>query len=130
VVFDPEEASLESAMAGQREAQSPEANVSREAVQILRQYSGRGPTKARTAIGAESVTVVLADALTPGERTLAEGGNVDAVLDFRHQIQLAMRDDLVAMVERNLDRKVLAFMSDNHVDPDMGVEVFVLAPAD
>jgi hypothetical protein len=39
-----------------------------------------------------------------------------------------MRDDLVALVERETERKVIGFMSDNHIDPDLAVEVFVLAP--
>ena len=41
-----------------------------------------------------------------------------------------MRDDLVKVVEDALDRKVIAFMSTNHIDPDMAVEVFVLEPVD
>ncbi len=41
-----------------------------------------------------------------------------------------MRDDLVATVEEHTGRKVAAFMSDNHIDPDMAVEVFALAPAE
>jgi hypothetical protein len=39
-----------------------------------------------------------------------------------------MRDDLIAIIERQLDRKVIAFMSQNHIDPDLAVEVFVLEP--
>lgn len=39
-----------------------------------------------------------------------------------------MRDDLVAGVERVMHRKVVAFMGDNHLDPDFAVEVFVPAP--
>ena len=41
---------------------------------------------------------------------------------------LTMRDDLVAIVERRLGRTVLAFMSQNHIDPDLAVEVFILEP--
>jgi NADP-dependent 3-hydroxy acid dehydrogenase YdfG len=52
----------------------------------------------------------------------------DRVLQLRHDYQLAMREDLVAVVERQLDRKVAAFMSQNHIDPDLAVEVFVLGP--
>ena len=33
-----------------------------------------------------------------------------------------MRDDMVAEVEALTQRKVVAFMSDNHIDPDMAVE--------
>jgi uncharacterized protein YbcI len=98
------------------------------AVRVLREYTGRGPTKARTVIDRNSVTILLADALTPSERRLAENGRADHVLKTRHEFQTLMRDDLVKVVEDALDRKVTAFMSDNHIDPDMGVEVFVLEP--
>ena len=39
-----------------------------------------------------------------------------------------MRNDLIALVERQLDRKVIAFMSQNHIAPDYAIEVFVLEP--
>jgi uncharacterized protein YbcI len=102
--------------------------ISRDTVQILRKYSGRGPTKAKTAIGGDVVTVVVADALTPAEQTVAEGGEAEVVLAQRHALQRAMRNELTAMVERHTKRKVIAFMSDNHIDPDYGAEVFVLEP--
>jgi uncharacterized protein YbcI len=98
------------------------------AVQVLRDYTGRGPTKARSVIDHDSVTVLLGDTLTPGERRLAESGRAEHVLNNRHEFQRLMRDDLVKVVEDALDRKVIAFMSSNHIDPDMAVEVFVLEP--
>jgi uncharacterized protein YbcI len=98
------------------------------AVRVMREYTGRGPTKARSVIDENSVTILLADTLTPAERRLADSGKADSVLRTRHEFQLVMRDDLVKVVEDALDRKVIAFMSDNHIDPDMGVEVFVLEP--
>ena len=98
------------------------------AVRVMREYTGRGPTKARSVIDQNSVTILLADTLTPGERRLAESGKADSVLRTRHEFQQMMRDDLVKVVEDALDRKVIAFMSDNHIDPDMGVEIFVLEP--
>ena len=42
---------------------------------------------------------------------------------------MVMRDGLIEIVEGKLDRKVVAFMSQNHIDPDLAVEVFVLEPA-
>ena len=42
---------------------------------------------------------------------------------------MMMRDELVALVERICARKVVAFMSDNHLDPDVAVEVFIVEPA-
>jgi uncharacterized protein YbcI len=97
-------------------------------VQVLHRHTGRGPTKAKTTINENIVTVLLADKLTKGERTLVENGRADRVIQIRHDYQLVMRDDLVGIVERELDRKVIAFMSQNHIDPDLAVEVFVLEP--
>ena len=103
--------------------------ISTSTVQLLHQYTGRGPTKAKTIINQDLVTVLLADTLTTGERKLVDTGRSDKVLQLRHEYQLVMRDELVALVERQLDRKVIAFMSQNHIAPDFAVEVFVLEPA-
>lgn len=40
-----------------------------------------------------------------------------------------MRNDLVAAVEELLGRRVIAFLSDNHIDPDVAIESFVLEHA-
>ena len=100
--------------------------ISTATVQLLQEYTGRGPTKAKTLINDDVVTVLLADTLTKGERKLVDNGHSDRVLQLRHDYQVVMRDDLTAVVERQLDRKVIAFMSQNHIDPDLAVEVFVL----
>ena len=39
-----------------------------------------------------------------------------------------MRQEQVASVEDLTGRTVMAFMSANHIDPDIGVETFVLEP--
>lgn len=114
----------------QHESQSPSAKIATSAVQVLHEYTGRGPTKAKTTISDSVVTVLLADTLTTGERTLVKHGHTDHVLQARYDYQTAMRDDLIDIVERELDRKVIAFMSQNHIDPDLAVEVFVLEPAE
>jgi len=112
----------------QRQGKPPAAMISTATVQIMHDYTGRGPTKAKTIINDDLVTVLLADTLTAGERKLVETGRSDRVISLRHDFQVAMRDDLVAIVERQLDRKVIAFMSENHIDPDLAIEVFVLEP--
>jgi uncharacterized protein YbcI len=117
-------------MSEQREAHRPGPMISTAAVQLLHEYTGRGPTKAKTLIDDDVVTVVLADTLTQGERKLEENGHRDRVLQLRHDYQLVMRDELIRIVERQLERKVIAFMSQNHIDPDLAVEVFVLERAD
>lgn len=111
-------------------ANGPSAMISTAAVQLLREYTGRGPTKAKTLINDAVVTILLADTLTKGERKLVDNGHGDRVLELRHHYQLVMRDELVGMVERQLDRKVVAFMSQNHINPDLAAEIFVLEPVD
>ena len=106
----------------------PSAHISRTAVQILREYTGRGPTKARTMVNHDSVMIVLGDTLTRGEHKLVELGKAERVLELRHDFQMAMQGDLTALVEDTLERKVIAFMSDNHIDPDFAVEIFMLEP--
>jgi uncharacterized protein YbcI len=113
-----------------QEGTGPSAMISTSAVQLLHEYTGRGPTKAKTLINEDVVTVLLADTLTTGERRLVDTGRSERVLQLRHDYQMIMRDDLVRIVERQLQRKVIAFMSQNHLDPDLAVEVFVLEPAD
>ena len=116
-------------MDDQRERHGPGGMISTSTVQLLHDCTGRGPTKAKTIISDNVVTVLLADTLTSGERHLVDKGRADRVLELRHDYQLVMRDDLVGIVERQLHRKVIAFMSQNHIDPDLAVEVFVLEPA-
>ena len=104
------------------------AAISNDVVRILHEQTGRGPTNARTTINGDLVACVLHDTLTTGERTLVREGNAEWVLDTRKRFQMAMREDLVAAVERHTGRKVIAFMSDNHIDPDTAIEAFVLEP--
>ena len=100
--------------------------ISNAIVQIVRDFTGRGPVKARTEISDHLVTCVLGDGLTAGERTLVEHGKGSHVLKTREEFQDAMGNDLIAAVEGITDRKVLAYMSTNHLDPDLGIEAFVL----
>jgi uncharacterized protein YbcI len=104
------------------------AEISTATVQILSEYTGRGPTKAHTVMNKDSVVILLADTLTKGERSLARMGMSDHVLETRKRYQMAMREDLIGAVESRTGRKVIAFMSDNHLNPDMAAEVFVLEP--
>jgi uncharacterized protein YbcI len=97
-------------------------------VRLVREYTGRGPTQARAHISGDLVTVVMGDVLTKAERKLAEDGKAELVLHLRQEFQKTMREDLVAAVQMLTERKVIAFMSDNHVGPDMAIEAFVLEP--
>jgi uncharacterized protein YbcI len=107
---------------------SVSADISRRAVQILREYTGRGPTKARTVMSKDTVAIILADTLTKGERSLVSMGEEEHVLRTRRNYQELMRNDLVGLVEELSGQKVHAFFSDNHIEPDYAVEFFLLTP--
>jgi uncharacterized protein YbcI len=98
-------------------------------VRVLAEYTGRGPTRARTIMSGDWVFVTLEDTLTKGERKLTEIGRGDFVLEARKEFQNAMREDLSREVEELTGRKVIAFLSDNHLEPDIGLEAMMLAPA-
>jgi uncharacterized protein YbcI len=68
----------------------------------------------------------LQDTLTRGERNLVDAGESDAVLDLRRRWQKVMRGSCSRKIEDLTGRKVVGFMSDNHIDPDIAVEVFIL----
>lgn len=102
--------------------------ISNEVVRVIGEYTGRGPTRARTYLHEDLISVVVQDALTKGERSLVEDGKPEAVMSVRKEFQDTMRRDLVAAVEDLTARKVIAFFSANHIDPDAGLESFLLAP--
>ncbi len=107
---------------------SKSAAISNLTVRLLSQYTGRGPTKARTFFNDDMVTVVLQDTLTRAETMLAEKQHHELVLVTRKTFQDVMGNDLIAGVEEITGRTVTAFLSANHIDPDIAVETFLLAP--
>lgn len=100
--------------------------ISREAVQIVARNTGRGPTRVRTYVNDDLVTIVLQDLLTVSEKTLVASGQEEPVLEGRKALQVTMETDLIALVERHTQRKVIAFLSANHLNPDVEVESFLL----
>jgi hypothetical protein len=77
----------------------------------------------------ELITVMLIDTMTTGERHLSHEGNGGLVADMRRAYQRAMGPELVAMVELLSGQRVVAFLSANHLNPDIAIESFVMAPA-
>jgi uncharacterized protein YbcI len=102
--------------------------ISNAVVGELASTTGRGPTQAKTTLGDNAVFVVLQDTLTRGERTLVGAGESEAVLDLRRRWQRVMRKSCSKKIEELTGREVVGFMSDNHIDPDIAVEVFILGP--
>lgn len=104
------------------------ASLSNAIVGLYKDLYGKGPTKARSYILDDMVVCVLRGALTRAEQTLARSGRTSSVIRQRQEYQQAVRDDFVTTAEAILGRKVSAFMSTVHTDPDVNVEIFMLAP--
>jgi uncharacterized protein YbcI len=104
------------------------AAISEAIVRLMADTTGRGPTKARTTVDRDLIVVMLQNTLTTGERYLADSDRAEQVLGMRRAYQEAMRADCIAAIEDLAGRTVIAFMSANHIDPDLAAEVFVLEP--
>jgi uncharacterized protein YbcI len=104
------------------------AAVTREVVRIHTAAIGRGPKKSYSFHSGDTLVTILLEVLTRAEQNLVAYGEGDAVLAMRGLSQRAMAAEMKAAVARLTGRKVLAFMSDNHLDPDMAVQVFILEP--
>lgn len=102
------------------------AAISNAIVRLLADYVGKGPTKARAIHSGKIVLCILEDTMTKAERNLVSDGKRDLVLNMRHAFQETMQEDLTAAIEGFTGRKVVAFMSSNHVDPDFAAELFML----
>ena len=118
-------------MPSEADAERPSGNsmhvaLSNAIVGLLREYTGRGPTKARTTIRDNLVVVLLEQTLTKGEQVLVAKGRGENVITLRREYQEAMRDEGSARVAEITGQKVIAMMSANHLDPDLAVEIFVL----
>src|SRR6478609_2861444 len=72
------------------------------------------------------IVCVLSDGFTAIERTMMEGGEPERVLDMRRDFQRMMKARYSQMVQELTGRKVLAFLSQAHVEPDLTVEIFLL----
>ena len=122
-------------MARQHDSQDPppeggvlQASISQAVVRVMADSTGRGPTKARTTIDRDLIVVLLQNSLTTGERYLAGNDHAEQVLAMRRAYQAAIRANCVDAIEQLTNRTVIAFMSANHIDPDLAAEVFVLQP--
>jgi uncharacterized protein YbcI len=120
-------------MSDEEQSQSratPQFQISNAMGGLLREWTGRGPMQTRTTITEDLVVVRFEGVLLKAENELVEHDHADAVLDMRRRFQTAMRRPMVELVEEVVDRKVRALFSDQHFNPDVAIEAFVLAPPD
>jgi uncharacterized protein YbcI len=99
--------------------------ISAEFVAMLREYYGRGPMKAKTyALDDIIVVVMRGSGLTALEQTIVDSGEPDRVVTMRHDFQTVMADRYKQVIEKLTGAKVVAFLSQAHVDPDITMEIF------
>ena len=102
------------------------SEITNRIVAFMREHYGRGPIKAKTYVLDNLIVCVLSDGFTAIERTMMEGGEPDRVLDLRRDFQRMMKERYTAMIEALTGRKVLAFLSQAHVQPDLTIEMFLM----
>ena len=102
------------------------AAVTSALVGIQNEHLGRGPKSASTFHQGNVIVTLMREVMTPAERTLAQSGNGPAVTSMRHLLQETMQSDFNAAIERLTGLRVVAFISGNHIEPDMAAEVFVM----
>jgi uncharacterized protein YbcI len=102
------------------------AAISTRIVQLLRENYGRGPSRAKTYAMDDCVVRVLRDGFTAHERTIVEGGNPGRVIEMRQDFQRLMERRYRETIETITGRRVVAFLSQAHLEPDITLEIFFL----
>ena len=105
------------------------AAVSRTMVALQKRFAGKGPTKCRSYwAGSDMLVILLGGGYTAAEKTLYEGGRGGDVRDSRRAFQDTMEQRLKEEMERLVGRRVIAFMSSSHQEPDLAAEIFIFEP--
>ncbi|MGA9856359.1 MAG: Na-translocating system protein MpsC family protein [Solirubrobacteraceae bacterium] len=105
------------------------AAVTIEMVGLHERYHHRAPATAKTLLlGDELLVCVLGGVYTDVEKTMIELQRSTIVQETRSAFQVAMQHKFIATVERLSGRTVLTFISNQHVGPDLEIEVFMLTP--
>jgi uncharacterized protein YbcI len=103
------------------------AEITNRIVSLVREHYGRGPIKAKTYVLDNLIVCVLTDCgFTAIERTMMEGREPERVLEMRRDFQRMMKIRYSEMIEELTGRKVLAFLSQAHVEPDLTIEMFLM----
>ena len=106
------------------------AAISEGMVGLHKEYYGKGPTQAKSYAVNDTILCILRGGFTTAEETLMADDKVDDVQRIRRHFQRTMKDRFTTLVEEALGRSVIGYMSAVHCDPDVAVELFMLAPAD
>jgi uncharacterized protein YbcI len=104
--------------------------ISEGMVALLKEFYGRGPTRAKSYFEDDLVVCVLRGGFSRVEQTLLDGGRGQAVIQQRMEFQEVMRERFTGVIESATGRPVIGFMSGNQQEPDLMCEVFILGPTD
>src|SRR5580658_4568648 len=103
--------------------------VTESMVALHERYYHRTPVRAKTQmLGDDLLACVLGGVYTDVEKTMIELQRSTVVQETRSAFQNAMQRKFIDQVEQLSGRDVLAFISNQHVGPDMEIELFMLAP--
>jgi uncharacterized protein YbcI len=98
-------------------------------VAFHQRYHHRQPVTAKTLmLGDDLIACVLGGVYTDVEQTMIEMQRSTIVQETRNEFQNAMQDKFIDAIERLSGRRVLAFISNHHVGPDIEIELFLLTP--
>ncbi len=86
-------------------------------VALLKEFYGRGPTRAKSYYEDDLVVCVLRGGFSRVEQTLLEGGRGSAVIQQRMEFQDLMRERFETVIENATGRRVIGFMSGNQQAP-------------
>ncbi len=106
------------------------AAITEAMVALHERYHHRTPVTAKTQMmGDDLLACVLGGVYTDVEKTMIELQRQTVVQETRSAFQNAMQHKFIAEVQRLTGRRVLVFISNHHVGPDLEVELFMLEPA-
>jgi uncharacterized protein YbcI len=101
------------------------AAISTSIVAIVREHYGRGPMRAKTYALDDIIVVVLrGSGFTPLEQTIMDSGQPGRVVAMREDFQRVMEERYRQKVRELTGRKVVAFLSQAHVEPDITIQMF------
>jgi uncharacterized protein YbcI len=105
---------------------SVRAEISNAMVGLMKDFHGKGPTKAKTFLDDNYVFCVMEGGLTRNEETLIERGHEDLVRTYRLRFQEAMEKPTVEAIQRITGRSVIGYHSQIVFNPERAFEIFVL----
>jgi uncharacterized protein YbcI len=102
------------------------AAISTRIVGLLREHYGRGPSRAKSYAMDDCIVCVMRNGFTAHEQTIADGGDMGRVIEMRQDFQRLMEEKYREAIESITGRKVVAFLSQAHLEPDLTLEIFFL----